>query len=116
MRVSKQILNESIRKQLYETFAQAITDLKNKDETALFIKDFFTAAEQEAFTKRLAIAYWLKKKRTYKNIKDNLKVSSATVAATEKEMHKDGFQLILKKAEAEEWANVWAERIKKFKK
>lgn len=116
MRISKQILNGSIKKQLYETLAQAVTDLRNKEETLQFLADFFTESELEAFAKRLAIAYWLKKKRTYQNIKDNLKVSSATVASTEKEMKKEGFQLILKKVEAEEWANIWTERIKRLKR
>lgn len=116
MRISKQILNASIKKQLYETLAQAITDLRDKDETLQFLNDFFTESELEAFAKRLAIAYWLKKKRTYQNIKDNLKVSSATVASTEKEMKKEGFGLILKKVEAEEWANIWTERIKRLKR
>ena len=50
------------------------------------------------------------------NIKDNLKVSSATIASTDKDMKKLGFQIILKKIEAEEWADVWAERIKRFNK
>ena len=116
MRISKQILNESIKKELYNTLAQAIADLHGKDETLQFLNDFFTASELEAFAKRLAVAYWLKKKRTYKNIKDKLKVSSATIASTDKDMKKLGFQIILKKIEAEEWADVWAERIKRFKK
>lgn len=116
MRISKQTLNDSIKKELYNTFAQAVTDLRNREETLQFLSDFFTESEMEAFAKRLAVAYWLKKKRTYQNIKDNLKVSSATVASTEKEMKKEGYQLILKKIEAEEWANIWTERIKRFKK
>jgi TrpR-related protein YerC/YecD len=116
MRISKQSLNQSIKNELYNTIAQAIADLKNKDEALSFLKDFFTKAELEAFAKRLAVAYWLRKRRTYQNIKDNLKVSSATVASIERQMKKEGFQLIIKKIEAEEWANIWSERIKKFKK
>lgn len=116
MRISKQNLNESIKKELFNTFAQAVADLKDKNEALSFLTDFFTQSELEAFSKRLAIAYWLKKKRTYQNIKDNLKVSSATIAATEKEMKKDGYALILRNVEAEEWASKWAEKIKRFRK
>jgi len=116
MRISKQILNQSIKKELYNTLAQSITDLRNKEETLQFLSDFFTESELEAYAKRLAVAYWLSKKRTYKNIKDNLKVSSATIAQAERDTKKLGFKIILKKIEAEEWASVWAEKIKKFRK
>lgn len=112
MRVSSIKLNSIIKKQLEKLFTKSIADLKNESEAVLFFKDFFTSSEQEAFVKRLAIAYWLKKKRTYVNIKENLRVSSATIASTEKDIEKPGYKLILKKIEAEEWANKWAEKIK----
>ena len=57
----------------------------------------------------------LKKKRSYENIKNNLKVSSATIATAEKNIDSKGIKLALKKLEAEEWANVWSEKIKKLK-
>jgi hypothetical protein len=44
----------------------------------------------------------------------NLKVSSATIASVQEFLEKPGFKLALKKMEAEEWANIWAEKIKKF--
>jgi TrpR-related protein YerC/YecD len=113
MRISEKKLNPIFKKELQRTLAQAICDLKDVDETEMFLTDFFAESEYEAFAKRLAIAYWLKKGRTYQNIKENLKVSSATVASVEKDMKKPGFALLLKKVEAEEWASKWAERIKK---
>ncbi|MCX6705532.1 MAG: Trp family transcriptional regulator [Candidatus Woesebacteria bacterium] len=71
-------------------------------------------SELETFAKRLSIAYWLKKGRSYENIKTNIKVSSATIATIEKLSKKPGFAAGVKKMEAEEWANVWAEKIQKF--
>lgn len=114
MRLSKSKLNSSLRKQLVKLFTQSFADLKNQSEALEFFKDFFTPSEQEVFIKRLAIAYWLNKKRTYSNIKDNIKVSSATIATTEKELYKNGYKLIMKKIEAEEWANQWTEKMKKY--
>ena len=114
MRKSQNKLNVSFKRQIEKTFAQTITDLKNVEETYTFLQDFLTETEYHVFAKRLAIAYWLKKKRSYQNIKQNLKVSSATIADVKQTMEKSGFQLALKKLEAEEWANVWSERIKKF--
>src|SRR5512135_1016476 len=114
MRTSEKKLNISLEKQINDAFAQALTDLRDLTETKTFLKDFFNETEYEAFAKRLAIAYWLKKGRSYNNIKENLKVSSATVATVQSIIDKPGIKLILKKAEAEEWANKWAEKIKKF--
>jgi uncharacterized protein YerC len=88
--------------------------MEKVDEAETFLKDFFNDAELETFTKRLAIAYWLKKGRSYTNIMQNLKVSSATIASVQEFLEKPGFKLALKKMEAEEWANIWAEKIKKF--
>ena len=94
--------------------AQTIVDIKDLDEAGEFLKGFLTDSEYEAFSKRLAIAYWLKKGRSYNNIKENLKVSSATIAAVQQVMGRTGFTQAIKKIEAEEWANQWSEKIKKF--
>lgn len=114
MRVSNQKLNPALKNQITKTFAQVIADIKDIDEAMLFLKDFFTDSELETFAKRLAVAYWLKKGRSYANIKDNLKVSSATIADISFLFKSLGFEKGLKKIEAEEWANQWSEKIKKF--
>jgi uncharacterized protein YerC len=114
MRVSGTKVNPALEKQIYAMFIQAITDLRDNLETKSFLRDFFNETEYETFVKRLAIAYWLKNKRSYQNIKDNLKVSSATIAMVQSILDKPGIKLILKKVEAEQWANKWAEKIKRF--
>lgn len=114
MRMSHRKLNPSLKRQITKTLAQTLADFKNLKEVYTFLEDFFTDSEIETFAKRLAVAYWLKKSRSYANIKQNLKVSSATIAEISSLMKTPGFQLALKKIEAEEWANQWAEKIKKF--
>lgn len=114
MRVSTRKLNSSLENQIVKTFAQLLVDLKDRNEVETFLNDFFNESELETFAKRLAVAYWLKKERSYSNIKENLKVSSATIATIEKLIRKPGFVLALKKMEAEEWATVWTQRIQKF--
>lgn len=113
MRTSQKTVNQSLKKQIDQMFIQTICDMKGPEETASFFRDFLNTSEFEVFSKRLAIAYWLKKGRSYNNIRDNLKVSSATISTVNEMMKQKGFQLALKKAEAEEWANVWAEKIRK---
>lgn len=114
MRVSSSKLNHILKNQIEKTLAQVLSDIKTPDEAIQFLSDFFTKAELESFAKRLAVAYWLKKGRSYTNIKNNLKVSSATIADVSTMSKTKGFELALKKLEAEEWANQWTQKIKKF--
>lgn len=114
MRTSEKNINVSLKKEIENILAQTVADLRDITEARTFLSDFFNESEYEAYAKRLAIAYWLKKGRSYNNIKDNLKVSSATIATIQSIMDKPGFKLALKKIEAEEWASQWSERIKKF--
>jgi len=114
MRISKNIINPTLKNRLIKTLAQLLVDFKKPEEAEIFLHDFFNDSELETYAKRLSVAYWLKKKRSYTNIMQNLKVSSATIATIEKLLKKEGFKLAIKDLEAEEWANVWAEKIQKF--
>jgi uncharacterized protein YerC len=91
-----------------------VDDLKDPKEIETFLKDFFDETELERYIKRMAITYWLKKGRNYENIKRNLLATPKEIAEAEKSLKKEGIKLALKKIEAEEWANIWAERIKKL--
>lgn len=106
----------SLQKEIINTFFQTVGDLKNKKDIEVFFSDFFSQKELETYSKRLAVAYWLKKGRNYENIKTNLKVSSATITSVTKQMNLKGFKLALKILEAEEWSNKWVEAIKKVVK
>lgn len=116
MRVSDKKINRALKGQITKLLTDTISDIRNSEESEKFVSNFFTDSEIEVFSKRLAIAYWLKKRRSYENIKNNLRVSSATIAEISVLMQKDGFQLALEKIEAGEWANRWAEKINKFSK
>lgn len=114
MRLSKKKINPRIEKQIFNIFYQVIADIKNLQEAEAFLENILTKAELEAITKRLAVALWLEKGRSYENIKKTLKVSSATVATVAEQMKKGkGFEIALKKIRAEEWADRWAKRIGK---
>ncbi len=93
-----------------------IDDLNGLGEIEMFLRDFFDDAELEKYIKRMAVAYWLKKGRDKDNIKRNLLATPGEILDAEKLLKKDGVKLALKKIEAEEWANVWAEKIKNFTK
>jgi uncharacterized protein YerC len=91
-----------------------LNEFKDENKMEVFLRDFLTEGEFEGLSKRLAVSYWLKKERSYENIKENLKVSSATIASVSEMMKKKGFEMALKNLEAEEWAQQWSEKIKKF--
>ncbi|MBU0578760.1 hypothetical protein KJ628_02130 [Patescibacteria group bacterium] len=116
MKTSNRKINSVLKTQIKKTFAQAIADTCDFNESNTLLSDFLTESEYDGLAKRLAVAYWLKKGRSYNNIKNNLKVSTATIASVQAMMKRSGFQLALKKVEAEEWANQWSEKIKKLVK
>lgn len=116
MRTSKNKINNILKKEIIRSFIQTLDDLKDHEEKETFLNSFFNSVELETYAKRLAVFYWLKKKRSYQNIKNNLKVSSSTIANLEREINSPGIKLALKKMEAEEWANKWSEKIKKIVK
>ena len=98
---------------LQENFYQVLADFKKPEGVKMFLEDFMTEAEIQTFSKRLAVCYWLKKGRSYTNIKDNIGVSSATIASVAENMPRKGVQEALRRMEAEEWANVWANKIRR---
>jgi uncharacterized protein YerC len=110
------MMNPSLKRQLLRTFAQMLSDLKDEKDIETFMTDFFDDKELEKYISRLAISYWLKKGRSVENIKDNLKAGPGEIRYGERLLKTKGVKLALKNIEAEEWANQWAEKIKKFAK
>jgi len=117
MQLSKKKINQRLEKQIFNIFYQVIADVKTPQEAKTFLEDILTRAELKAFSKRLAVAHYLERGRNYENIKNALKVSSATVATVAEQMKKGkGFEIALKKIRAEEWADRWTKRIsRRFK-
>lgn len=107
---------QTLQKEIKSTFFQTLEDLKTKENFEIFFNDFLTDQELQLFIKRLAIAYWLHKKRDYENIKNNLKATQKEIKEVEKKLNSKGHKLALKYMEAEEWSNIWSEKIKKVVK
>ena len=116
MQISKTKLNKQVQKQIEAIFCQTLSDLQRPEDVKIFVRDFFTPSEQSMITKRLAIAMYLEKGRSYEQIKQALKVSSATIASTDKMMNRnsEGFVLALKRIDADEWASGLTEKVSNF--
>lgn len=109
-------MNLILKKEIEKTFLQTIKDLRSDAELEFFLKDILGEIAYVKLVKKLAIAYWLRKKRSYENIKINLEVSTKEISEVEKLMDKKSVKLAIKYLEAEEFANVWSERFKKVLK
>lgn len=116
MQISKVKLNPKVEKQIKKLLAQVIADLKTSENIQIFLRDFLTPAENIVLAKRLAIALYLEKNKSYEEIRRSLKVSSATIASVQSmlEHRSEGFMLAVQQIKAEEWADQWAEKISKF--
>jgi len=114
MQVSKKRVNVLLAKQIAAMWHQLIVDVKTVEEAQKIMEALLSETEMTAITKRLAVGYWLTKHRSYENIKENIKVSSATIAAIGQELKKSGWKLAMQKVTAEEWATRMEDKIKKL--
>lgn len=116
MQTSSKKLNPQIQKQINRVFYQTLADLKRLEDMKIFVRDFLTETEQSVLTKRLAVAMYLEKGRSYGQIKQALKVSSATIASVDKMMNQksEGFVLALRRIEADEWAEKISRKLLAF--
>lgn len=115
MHLSKKKIKSKTKKEILKLFCQVVADIRTPEEAKIFLQDLFGKTELEALAKRLAIAHYLKKGKSYQKIKRTLAVSSGTIASIQKQMTKSGYLgLALKKIQAEEWANNWSKKIGKL--
>lgn len=108
-------MNNILKNILTNYLAQTIADISDLAGAKAFLNDFLTPAELETLAKRLGIAYWLTKGRSYQNIQTNLKVSAKTIAQTSSSLKSPGVAGAIKNLEADEWANQWVEKINNLK-
>jgi uncharacterized protein YerC len=114
MRTSDTPLDPELRDEISHLLPQLLTDIHSEKDMQVFLEDFFSKKELEVFSKRLAIMYWLKRKRSYKEMKEQIKVSSATIASMQEISTKPGIELAWKVLEANEWAEKISSRIKRI--
>ncbi|HLB34923.1 MAG TPA: Trp family transcriptional regulator [Chthoniobacterales bacterium] len=77
--ISKKYLSEDIQNKISGTLMEAVSQVKGRQDTQLFLNDLLTPTERVVLAKRLAIAVLLIKGWGYLAIQNFLKVSSDTV-------------------------------------
>lgn len=114
MRTSDSPLDPELKEEISHLLPRLLTDIHSEKEMEVFLTDFLSKKEMEVFSKRIAIIYWLKRKRSYKEMKDQIKVSSATIASMQDIVQKPGIEIAWKVLEANEWAEKISNRIKRI--
>jgi uncharacterized protein YerC len=113
MQLSTNPLNKNIEKQLSEMLYGILAELNTPEEIKMVVGDILTEAELTSVIKRLGIAVYLDKGRSYEDVKNNIKVSSATIATVAENLGNPGWQEMIKRIKAEEWATDWTNKITK---
>jgi uncharacterized protein YerC len=111
MQLSNNPLNKGIEKQLSEMMYGILAELSTPEEIKMVMNDVLTEGERMAILKRLGIAVYLDKGRSYEDVKNNIKVSSATIASVAENLGNSGWQEMIKRIKAEEWASAWTDKI-----
>lgn len=111
MQLSNNPLNKTIEKQLSEMMYGILAELRTPEEVKMVMNDVLTEGERIAILKRLGIAVYLDKGRSYEDVKNNIKVSSATIASVAENLGNSGWQEMIKRIKAEEWATEWTDKI-----
>lgn len=96
---------------MFAILFQVLKDAINPDEVEVLLKDLLSDVELKMVAKRLAIAIYLDKGRSYENIRQTLKVSSATIAAVQEKMSNPGIKLALQKIKTDDWAQDWTDKL-----
>ena len=78
--VSKRKIHKDIEEKMYETFWEAISQLRAKADVQRFLNDLFSPVERQMIAKRITIAALLMRGYGYQAIQDILKVSDTTIA------------------------------------
>ncbi len=78
--VSKYPIQKEVYNEILDTFLQTIANLVTKQEVLEFFNEFLTANEKIMFSKRLAAGLLIAEGYDYKEIRDLLKISTATIS------------------------------------
>ena len=111
MQLSQNPINKTIENQLSQMFYGVLAELDSPEDIKIVLSDILTEGERLAILKRLGISIYLDKGRSYEDIKNNIKVSSATIATVAENLGNEGWQEMIKRIKADEWASAWTGKI-----
>ncbi len=113
MQISTQKVNKTLENQIQKMLVGSLCEINDPRQMEVVLSDLLTQTERVAMMKRLGIAIYLDKGRSYEDIKNNLKVSSATIATVAENIAREGYSHLIRMIKADEWAEAWTNRITK---
>lgn len=111
MRLSQLTVRGDTDRGMHQLLVQVIADLRSTEDTQELLDNLLTETEKIAISKRLGIAVLLTEGKSYDEIKDTLKVSSATVAKVQEMLDTPGIKIALSKIQDDRWASLWAKKF-----
>ncbi len=111
MQLSTEPINKNLEKQLSDMLYGTLAEIESPVLIKTIVEDILTESERVTLIKRLGIALYLDKGRNYDDIKNNIKVSSATIATVASSIGGSGWQEIIRRIKADEWASAWSKKI-----
>ena len=94
MHVAQKKLTKKEENELFNNLFLILKNFHKKSKTAIFCRNFFTQTELLTFAKRLNIMILLEQGMGYKEIKEKIKVSSASIATVSKLLKSQNLKLI----------------------
>lgn len=85
-RISRRKIDPNVEERLFELFHNHLAKLKRSEDIKDFLLSLLSFTEQVTLAKRLAIALLLRKKYTYEEIDQILKVSKSTIGTIHKQL------------------------------
>lgn len=77
---SKKKLPPALEKEAMKTLLQVVSAVKSREDLISFFKEYFNESEKEIVLRRAAVAVLLKRKKSYRKIRDLLGISQSTVS------------------------------------
>lgn len=111
-----QKLNRYLEQQIYHDLCLMLANITDPSQIRLVLDDLLSGEEFELIAKRLAVAQYLDKGRTFGDIKNNLAVNSTVIAQVAKKIANRGYQIALNDIKAEVWADNWSRRLARILK
>lgn len=111
MQLSQKKINKTLENNLEKMLFGVLAEIDYEDGIKIVMKNLLTDGERAAVVKRLGIALYLDKNRSYEDIKNNIMVSSATIASVAENLGESGWQEIIRRIKVEEWSEKWSSKI-----
>ena len=101
--ISKKSLDRDIEEAVSDLFLKSLSELNDRTEIAFLLQDLLTSTEKSIISKRLAVAFMLRRGFDHRTIANVLKVSTPTVWRMNEKLKQkgSGMRILFNRLEAD---------------